>query len=403
MNKKMYRANYNVVLTMLSEVFLEGKYSHKLIEKEFKYNKKLGSRDRKFIAENVYEMVRWWKLIEYSCEIKQTTEASVEKAVTFWFYLQGYAPADFLNFESYPCGRYKKNWKSQKKSFAIKHSLSEQGAQLLQDNFSEESEQVAKELNKKAPIYLRANLKNTSRQTLLQQLKTEELEVKADSQVNSCIEVLKRSNVFKTESFKKGDFEVQDKGSQLIAPFLKIEPGQLVIDACAGAGGKSLHLADMMGNKGRILSLDIHEWKLKELKRRAKRNRVDNIEVRLISSSKVIKRLEKKADRLLLDVPCSGYGVLKRNPDTKWKFNLKTLNELLILQQDILKRYSKMVKVDGYMVYATCSIFSCENQQQVEIFLKDNAAWELEEERLLLPTEMNSDGFYMARIKKISE
>ena len=116
-------------------------------------------------------------------------------------------------------------------------------------------------------------------------------------------------------------FEVQDASSQLIGRFLDVKEGMRVVDACAGAGGKTLHIAALMKNKGQIIALDIFEWKLAELKRRAKRAGAHNIETRVIDDNKVIKRLHNSADRLLIDAPCSGLGVLKRNPDSKWKID----------------------------------------------------------------------------------
>src|SRR5690606_27957347 len=124
----------------------------------------------------------------------------------------------------------------------------------------------------------------------------------------------KRQNIFTLDAFKNGYFEVQDAASQAVAPFLRPEAGMRVVDACAGAGGKTLHIASLMKNKGRIIALDVESWKLDELGQRARRAGVNNLETRVIDSSKVVKRLEKSADRLLLDVPCSGTGVLKRNP-----------------------------------------------------------------------------------------
>lgn len=124
-----------------------------------------------------------------------------------------------------------------------------------------------------------------------------------------------------TTAFKDGLFEVQDASSQKIGELLQVKEGMRVVDACAGAGGKTLHLAAMMKNKGQIIALDIYQWKLAELKRRAKRAGAHNIEARVIDDSKVVKRLHNSADRLLIDAPCSGLGVLKRNPDSKWKID----------------------------------------------------------------------------------
>lgn len=196
---------------------------------------------------------------------------------------------------------------------------------------------------------------------------------------------------------------MQDAGSQQIVPFLEIQPGHKVVDACAGAGGKSLHIAALMENKGRLLSMDIHEHKLETLKQRAKRAGVHVAETRVIQNNKTIKRQKEKFDRVLLDVPCSGLGVLKRNPDAKWHLNSQNLDTLIALQTDILARYSQMCKVGGKLVYATCSILPSENEQQVERFLANNPNWQLEDSLRLLPgVNSEFDGFYAARLVKNS-
>jgi 16S rRNA (cytosine967-C5)-methyltransferase len=223
-------------------------------------------------------------------------------------------------------------------------------------------------------------------------------------EIPSVLVLKQRANVFGLKAFKEGLFEVQDASSQRVAPFLQVEPGMRVIDACAGGGGKTLHLAALMQNKGRILALDVHEWKLAELRRRAARAGVDIAEVRAIESSKTIKRLTNDADRVLLDVPCSGLGVLRRNPDAKWKLSEAEIERLVVQQQEILTRYSAMVKPGGKMVYATCSVLPSENENQVRGFLaRHGAAWELEEELKLNPAETGHDGFYAARLTRRAE
>jgi 16S rRNA (cytosine967-C5)-methyltransferase len=206
-------------------------------------------------------------------------------------------------------------------------------------------------------------------------------------------------------AFKEGLFEVQDASSQRVASFMYVEPGMRVIDACAGGGGKTLHIAALMQNKGRILALDVHDWKLNELRKRAGRAGVDIAETRVIESSKTLKRLANHADRLLLDVPCSGLGVLRRNPDAKWKLSEIEIDRLIIEQQDILTRYSAMVKPGGKLVYATCSILPSENEQQIERFLATHGeTWTLEEELKINPATTRHDGFYAARlVKKAAE
>jgi 16S rRNA (cytosine967-C5)-methyltransferase len=173
------------------------------------------------------------------------------------------------------------------------------------------------------------------------------------------------------------------------------------VDACAGAGGKTLHLSALMKNKGRILAMDSEGWKLDELKKRARRSGAANIETRTIDSSKAIKRLDKSADRLLLDVPCSGLGVLKRNPDAKWKLSPEFIDRVRNTQQTIISDYSKIVKPGGMMVYSTCSLLPSENEDQVKTFLSsEKNEFELIEEKKIMPSE-GFDGFYMARLKRI--
>ena len=209
----------------------------------------------------------------------------------------------------------------------------------------------------------------------------------------------KRQNVIQLEQFQRGMFEVQDAGSQLISPFLKVAEGMCVIDACAGAGGKSLHLAALMQNSGKLIAMDIEPRKLEELKKRAQRANVSIIETKIIDD-KVITNLTASADRLLLDVPCSGIGVLRRNPDAKWKLSLDFIDKIRDTQQQLLQSYSQMLRSGGLMVYATCSILPSENREQVDKFLlSQDGKFELEEERIVMPSE-GFDGFYMARLKK---
>ena len=214
--------------------------------------------------------------------------------------------------------------------------------------------------------------------------------------------LIERANVFRTKAFKNGYFEVQDASSQLVAEYLDVEPGMKVIDTCAGAGGKTLHLASFMKNKGQIIAMDIYESKLKKLKVRARRNKVHNIDTRIIDSTKPIKKLHGKADRVLIDAPCSGLGVLRRNPDSKWKLQPEFLENIKKVQQEILQQYSKMVKQGGKLVYATCSVLPSENQNQIAEFLASEAGkdFELVKDNKVLAHVSGFDGFYMAQLER---
>jgi len=258
-------------------------------------------------------------------------------------------------------------------------------------------------LNGDAPVVLRANALKISRSELRERLSDDGIITTIVPEAADALQLQQRQNVFRHESFKEGLFEVQDAASQLVAPFLQPAPGLRVIDACAGAGGKTLHLAALMQNRGRLVALDVEAAKLEELKKRARRAGVDNLEARPIESSKTIKRLENTADRLLLDVPCSGLGVLRRNPDAKWKLSPTFLEDVRKLQQHILNDYESMLKPGGLMVYSTCSIMPSENENQVRAFIeKQQGKFELVNERHCWPSQ-GFDGFYMALLRKLEQ
>ena len=211
-----------------------------------------------------------------------------------------------------------------------------------------------------------------------------------------------RANVFLTDAFKDGLFEVQDASSQLVAYFLDVQPGMRVVDTCAGAGGKTLHLASLMENKGQLIAMDLYESKLKQLKIRAKRNGAFNIEPRVIESTKTIKKLHEKADRVLIDAPCSGLGVLKRNPDSKWKLQPEFIDNIRKVQAEVLENYSKIVKPGGKLVYATCSVLPSENQEQIKHFLSTEIGKQFNfvKDHKVLASQSGFDGFYMALLER---
>ena len=215
---------------------------------------------------------------------------------------------------------FEPNYEKLKDIRKIRESIPDWLDELGEKELGKEWETELAALNEEAKVVLRVNTIKISRKELKADLEeNENILTEAPAEYPDALILEQRQNIFTRQQFKDGLFEVQDGGSQLIAPFLKPEPGMRVIDACAGGGGKTLHLAALMNNKGRIIAMDTEGWKLDELKKRARRAGVGNIEPRAIESSKTIKRLENSADRLLLDVPCSGLGVIKRNPDAKWK------------------------------------------------------------------------------------
>lgn len=394
---KIYRNLSAAVVEGLHEIFVNKKYADKVIEKILKSNPKWGARDRRFIAETTYDIVRWYRLFK---EISEAEDEDFWKLLGVWCLWNNTEFPDWDEFEGLDRKKIEARYEELQSDRKIRESIPDWLDELGEKELGKEWEKELTALNEEASVVLRVNTLKVDRKSLQQQLEEEDIVTEAPSEFPDALILEQRQNIFTRQQFKDGLFEVQDAGSQLIAPFLKVEPGHRVIDACAGGGGKTLHLASLMQNKGRIIALDTEEWKLEELKKRARRAGAGNIETRVIESSKTIKRLENSADRLLLDVPCSGLGVIKRNPDAKWKLSIDFIERVKELQQHILADYSTMVKPGGLLVYSTCSLLPSENEKQVEKFLESRKEqFELVEQKWIKPTE-GFDGFYMALIKR---
>lgn len=394
---RLHRTTTNAVIQALDQIFGEGRYADKVIEKTLKQNSKWGARDRRFIAETTYDVVRWYLLLRIVARAK---EDEYWKMLGAWFVLNGDALPPWEEFRGVKAGDVKSRYEEVKQTRRYRESipdwLDELGARELGGNWDKE----LTALNEEASVVLRTNSLKIAKRDLIGTLQDEDVQVYTLDEYPDALVLEKRQNIFTLDAFKNGYFEVQDAASQAVAPFLRPEAGMRVVDACAGAGGKTLHIASLMKNKGRIIAMDVEAWKLDELGQRARRAGVSNLETRVIESSKVIKRLEKSADRLLLDVPCSGTGVLKRNPDAKWKLSASFIDEVKGTQQRILSDYSTIVKPGGLMVYSTCSILPSENEQQVRAFLDScEGEFSLVEEKHLWPSE-GFDGFYMALLKR---
>jgi 16S rRNA (cytosine967-C5)-methyltransferase len=316
---------------------------------------------------------------------------------TLWL-LQGHSLPDWHELKPLANIQIQKSYQQSELHRAIYESIPDWLDQMGEKELGDSWPEILHSLNKPAPLILRVNTLKADIQSVRSEL--EQVGIFSKALNEEGLYLLQRKNIFQTPSFKSGHIEVQDYGSQQIAHFMEVKPGICVIDACAGAGGKSLHMAVLMKNKGQIISLDIYEKKLSELQRRARRNGVHIIETKIIESKKTIKRLHGRADRLLLDVPCSGLGVLRRNPDAKWKLTPAWMEDIKVTQQNILQQYASMVKPGGKLIYATCSIFPGENENQVHTFLQSEAGQDffLEDQKTLLPHDFGYDGFFMARL-----
>ena len=390
------------VIKILDGVFNQDFYADKTIEKVLKLDKRWGSRDRAFIAETSYEIVRWKRLYLEIADVKKPFQyKNLWRVFSVWAVLKGINLPNWTEFQETPKRRIKGKFDELSKIRKFRESVPDWIDKLACEEIGEKKwEKEISELNKMAEVVLRTNTLKTNSSELQKILLNEEISTETIVGYPDALRLKKRVNLFKKESFQKGLYEIQDASSQLVAPFLKIEPGMKICDICAGAGGKTLHLSALSKNKGQILAMDIYKHKLVQLKKRAKRNSAFNIETKLIENNKSIKRLKGKIDRLLIDAPCSGLGVLKRNPDSKWKLQPDFLNKIKDTQLKILKQYSKLIKENGKIVYATCSILPSENEHQINSFLKSEEGqdFKLEEEKKISPLASGFDGFYMARL-----
>lgn len=393
--RKIHRPLVEAVVIILKSVFDDGGYADRVLESTFKNNPRWGARDRRFIAEATYTIIRQYRLLKESA---MCAEGDYLCLVAAYLALQGYDLSGWPEFRIDPralAARREAMMGTRTLRESIPDWLDNLGERELGDRWTTE----LSALNEEAHLVLRANtLKNTAQQ-LREILSDEGVDTEPVPGFPDALIVPKRQNVFRLMAFRDGRFEVQDAASQTVAPYVAVAPGMRVIDACAGAGGKSLHLAALMNNKGRLIALDVASWKLEELRRRARRAGVSNLETRLIDSPKVIKRLAETADRVLLDVPCSGLGVLRRNPDAKWKLTEEQIEEIGKQQEAILDAYSAMVRPGGYLVYATCSILPSENENRVSAFLERRSTFERVDEKRLWPSD-GFDGFYMARLRR---
>ena len=401
------RLHRNLVYTTidsLNAIFNEGEYADKVVARALKKDKRWGSADRKFVAETIYEIVRWKRLYAEIAEVKEPyNRENLWRMFAAWAVLRGYPIPDWTQLQGTPERKIKGRFDELSKNRAIKESIPDWMDALCAKELGETV--WAKEIkaqNEQAKVILRVNTLKTTKEKLRAILMDLDIETEFLKDQNDALVLKERANVFLTQAFKDGFFEVQDASSQLVAPLLDVKPGMRVVDTCAGAGGKTLHLASIMQNKGQLIALDLYESKLNQLKLRARRNGVHNIETRDIENSKTIKKLHGTADRVLIDAPCSGLGVLKRNPDSKWKLQPEFIDNIRKVQAEVLENYSKIVKPGGKLVYATCSILPSENQEQIEKFLATESGknFTFVEDHKILAHQTGFDGFYMALLER---
>jgi len=375
----------------------KGDYADRAIEYGLNESRHWTQAEKSLFVTLTYEVVRWLRLL-MEIESCPVARGKYLYAIGVYMTLKG-IPLDPEDFpEPFDKGKITERLNILSSERRIIESIPDWLDQMAADELGSTWPGLLSALNKPAPIVLRTNTLKTTQSALAESLKNAGINTIPSTVAEQALLLEEFSNVFTLSLYHNGYFEVQDSGSQMISPFVDAKPGMRVIDACAGTGGKTLHLAALMQNKGRIIALDTAVWKLDVLKQRALRAGINIIETKPIETTKVIKRLAGTADRLLIDAPCSGLGVLRRNPDAKWKMTPSKVQKLIEQQREILASYCRMIKPGGMLIYATCSILPSENRRQIDDFLSTHSEFTFIEDKTIGPDTCNCDGFYMAKM-----
>ena len=378
------------VLELLNLLNQSNKIARKLLQSYFRSKKYIGSKDRKFISNSFWNILRHrykihWHLDYLNLEVTFEKEMMLE----LFFLNKDYCnnsfkirqlfilkykeikifhdvDLDFLKHLNY------KEFYNKEMPEHIFYELPKYLLKSLKNSFKKEWRDVALSLNQEGFFDIRVNmLQGKSRDEIYHLLEDIKVPLQLTKYSTLGIRLSKRFPIEGHKLFKKGFLEIQGEASQLVSILLDVKPGMQVADICSGAGGKSLILADIMKNKGRILSLDTNKKKLSNAGLRLKRAGVHNVERRLVKPNWNVTGLEKKFDLVLIDAPCSGIGTWSRSPDSKFSFSPKKLQELINIQAELLLKGSLMVAPGGKLAYVVCSFLPEEGVDQIKKFKKE--------------------------------
>jgi 16S rRNA (cytosine967-C5)-methyltransferase len=399
---KLHKNLCEAVVNGLDQVFIQDAYANQVVEQLLLSNKKWGARDRGFIAEHLYTTIRYYRLYCHAVDLPAISSDGHAWAVLGAYFIdKGFDLPPWAEWATIDTEAVRQRIAEGNTIRKVKESIPDWMDDRAVKELGADWDQELHALNQPAALCIRVNTLKATHDSVTEFLKSEGIEFITSSDAPDAIVISSKKNLRNTYAFKSGWFEIQDLSSQQVAPMLDPRSGMTVIDACAGAGGKALHIAALMQGRGEIIAMDIYPEKLKELEGRARRNGVANIKT-ILHSDSVDGSYRSEADRLLLDVPCSAIGVIRRNPDTKWKLKPDELDRLIKLQQELLAQYSIMLKTGGILVYATCSILPSENEKQIDKFLLLNPSFEKLSEKKISPHESGGDGFYICKLIKNS-
>ena len=377
----------------------DGRLADRALDFTLRHKTNLYARERRLVAERVYALLRRQRTVEALLErvrpgvdrlpasrqdaLRLAASRVLEgESVSRVLHGTGVLSADVEALHAIPeAARVMKEGASAPDQFAVWASLPDFIAEKFLAAFGAEAPRAAEAMNARAPLFARVNTLKADRAALIRELSREGVSAHATTLSPLGVELETRINAFSLDAFKRGLFELQDEGSQLLGMLVDPPPTR-VVDACAGAGGKALQLSAEMKNRGELFALDIDEGRLEELRKRARRDGVHNVRVPVLPEDsaaveEALRDLEGRADRVLVDAPCSGSGTFRRKPDARYRLTPESLQAHVERQRRLLHQFSALVKPGGRLVYGTCSVFRDENEDVVEAFLNEHPAFEV--------------------------
>ncbi len=371
-----------LILDLWTRTRIDWGFASDRIAEAFRRERQLHSSERREVAETLYGMIRQARRMDHALEVAGAAAApgparELLRYVAFRVLHDDWTPEQAATVSpgvDWAAVRavddVTRRERESARRFGLLHSLPDWLARRLQAQFGADADALAIALNTRAPLTIRANRLRGPREKLAEQLKEAGIETQPTRFAQDGLSLETRVNVFGLKEFQDGLFEVQDEASQLIAELVAPPVKGTVVDACAGAGGKTLGLGALMEGKGRLIALDISGKKLEELRRRARRNGIHNVQALETDEDSwpdEVLALQGKIDRVLVDAPCSGIGALRRNPEARWRLAESDLERLRGQQESLLARALELIGPGGRVIYATCTVLAEENEGIVAV------------------------------------
>lgn len=394
---KLHRHLCDATVNLAKTVLVQHRVLDHALAAAFEENPRWGKRDRSFVAETLFEVTRWRRAHSFLVDSEETLSLCVAQWILMgyelpeWCVYHGASREEILSRQA----------ELPEQSRAIRESIPDWLDRLGEEELGEDWEVQLRALNQRSSVFLRVNTLLSDVPSAIKWLAENQVEATPVPGLPHALALPAGKTLPKNLRFD-GRIEIQDPASQSIAPLLDPQPGQRIIDACSGAGGKALHLAALGENAARVFAMDVDQKKLAQLEHRARRAKATCISPKAITED-IASEFENVADSLLIDAPCSGLGTLKRQPDLKWRLKPAQLDRVRKIQAELLRTYPKMLKPGGKLLYATCSILPSENGKQIESLLATPGfeSYRILRQLDLSPATSGFDGFHATLLEKV--